>query len=253
MHKTAKELVEVTEQLVGKDGRTFPTQRDIRKACGDTGSFDRMDQALKTVQVARGILPPELARLDKEFAAVLATMAPPTVAPTFAGVTGLPPAAVALIREAVVLASVEIERQQAAECQRWEGERGRADVLARSQSAQIDSLTDTVDEMQRVARETDQQHTATTSGLREQKGVLEKEVEFLRNDKATLLDRISQLETERNSLRDDLQTERERRHAAEKTVAGLEAEKATRHEMQATSVPAAPEIRVRRERKPKAA
>jgi hypothetical protein len=253
MEMTAKDLVEVTLGLIGKDGRTFPTQREIRRACGDVGSFKRMDQALLTVQVARGALQPGQASLDKDFAAVLAAMEVPTPAPTFDGVTGIPEEALAKFREGVLLFAVHVERWQSEILRRRTVEQMSGDASAKHLRQQVDDLTDALDESGRSARETEQRHMAEVSGLREQTGVLTKEVEFLRDARSNAERRITHLESELKDARAAHAAEVEKRHAAEKRVASLEAENGVRDAMAQKGSAPTPDIPPRPERKPNAA
>ena len=253
MEQTAKKLVENTEGLLGKDGRAFPTQREIRRACGDTGSFRRMNQALLTVQLARGAVQAGAQSLDKDFAAVLATMSVPTVAPTFESVTGIPEAALAAFRQGVVLMAVHTERaqaemleQRATEQTAWKG----STTLLREQ---VDDLVDTHDEATRSAREMATAHAAELSALHVKAGVLETAVEFLTTERDGAQSREAELTLKLDAAREALRQEVERRHAAETRAAALEAHIDTRETIEQKAVKRAPEIRARRERNTTAA
>ena len=222
MDITTKKLMTAARGLIGRHGKAFPTAREIRTATGDRGSSLRAGLALKALQVERGMLPHLRGGLPPDFLAELAEP-PTTVAPVWDDVAGLPTLAIDLLKQAIVVAGAEREREWAEilRARREESERWKADTA--QLDTQVQDVAKELDEERRTAAEAQTAHTAAMSALREEIGVLRKEVEFAHREVARVTDSSQRLQQELDAARDAWRTETERCRLAETRVASLEA------------------------------
>lgn len=233
MAKTAKELVMIARGLMGQDGKAFPSARDVIGACEGKGSALRAGHAVDTVLVERGITPHLRDHLPDEFKAEIASVPVPTMVPSFDAVRGFPKEALDLVQRALIHASVLVERDQAALVRRWHTAQGEWEATTGRLAAYGRELREELDEARRSAREQEAVHAAALSALREDVGVLRKEIEFLGAVRDAEMARAAQLETELAASREALQREVDRCRAAETRVAALEAGNAARAERDA--------------------
>lgn len=223
MAKTAKELVMIARGLMGQDGKAFPSARDVIGACEGKGSALRAGHAVDTVLVERGITPHLRDQLPDEFKAEIASVLVPTMVPSFDAVRGFPKEALDLVQRALIHASVLVERDQAALVRRWHTAQGEWEATTGRLAVHGRELREELDEARRAAREQEAVHAAALSVLREDVGVLRKEIEFLGAMRDAEMVRIAQAETELAASREAFQREVDRCRAAEMRVAALEA------------------------------
>ncbi|MCC7054218.1 MAG: hypothetical protein IT355_13210 [Gemmatimonadaceae bacterium] len=222
MDITTKELLAVARGLVGCNNKAFPTGREIIKAARNRGSALRASYALRAVQVERGVNAHLRATLPDDF---LVELVEPAVAPVppFDDVTGIPTAALTLLKDAIVVAGAAAEREwkdlrtvRAAEAEVWQ--RDTAEL-----ASQVQTLAEQLDEATRAHRETVAMHAAAISALREEAGVLRKEVEFVRREAELASGTVTEFKQALAAAREALRVETERCRVAETRVASLEA------------------------------